>query len=287
MKTFLKVIGALLSVVVLGYGFVQLQFQQKSQKVYIPPKINIHEKVLAADPELGHRIYAVRSGCIDCHGEKLGGKLIMDAPPMGRIFGANISPKELKNWSDDEIAVAIRYGIHRSGRSLMFMPSFDYEGLSEGDIAAVIAYLRAQPEVESENPPNTFGPIARIMGVLGKMPVLFPAEFVDPAKGFAAKPAEGATFEFGQYLANTCIGCHGKNYTGGKIPGGDPSWPEAAPIRLGAQGGWTEDAFKQMIRTGVSHLTGKALRPPMPIHLLRQMNDVEIQSLWIYLSSLK
>ena len=91
MKALFKVVGALLAVVVLGYGFIHFQFQQKSQKVYIPPKVNIHEKVLAADPELGHRIYAVRSGCIDCHG---GDATIRPAPQTRDPSQPNAVPED-------------------------------------------------------------------------------------------------------------------------------------------------------------------------------------------------
>lgn len=42
-----------------------------------------------------------------------------------------------------------------------------------------------------------------------------------------------------------------------------------------------------MIATGVSPTTGAAIRPPMPIELMRQFNDEETTALWEYLSSLK
>lgn len=202
-------------------------------------------------------------------------------------YGANITPHTLSQWSDEEIARAIRYGIHKTGRSLRFMPSFDFEGLSIGDTAALVAYLRSVPSVEKPNHENTFGPMTKALTFAGQMPVMFPAKVLDLQRGFSEKPAEGPTREFGKYLANSCVGCHGHEFRGGKIPGGDPSWPEASNIRLGANSAWTENAFQEAIRTGVSPISKKPLRMPMPVKLLQQMDEQEIKALWEYLSSLK
>jgi mono/diheme cytochrome c family protein len=210
----------------------------------------------------------------------------MNNGAMGNITGANITPFQLKDWSDEEIARAIRYGIHKSGRSLKFMPSFDYQGLSKGDIAALVAYLRSVPEVSTASAQNSFGPIAKMMGLLGKMPVVFPAENIDLKKGFAEKPEEAPTKEFGKYLAQACSGCHGQEFNGGPIPGGDPSWPPAANIRLGSNALWNEEVFTQMIKSGISPSTKNPIRAPMPVNLLKQMNELEIKALWIYFSGL-
>lgn len=64
---------------------------------------------------------------------------------MGRIHGANLTPYNLKDWTDEEIAAAIRYGIHETGRSIRFMPSYEYAAMGKGDIAAIVAVV----EVES------------------------------------------------------------------------------------------------------------------------------------------
>ena len=92
---------------------------------------------------------------------------------------------------------------------------------------------------------------------------------------------------FGEYLAASCIGCHGEEYRGGKIPGGDPSWPPASNIRLGADSTWTEENFREMLKTGVSPKTGKPLQLPMPIELLKKLNSMEQEALWLFLSSLR
>ena len=120
-----------------------------------------------------------------------------------------------------------------------------------------------------------------------KIPVLFPAKMIDQQKGFADKPAEEVGIQFGEYLANSCVGCNGMDYKGGPIPGADPSWPPASNIRLGANSSYSLDSFREMIKTGVSPSSKQELKFPMPIWLLKEFNDKEIESLWIYLSSLK
>lgn len=287
MKIVKKIIIGLVILVAVVAVIVKICFNSKASQVFAKPELQIHEDVIKADVELGKRIYAVRNGCIDCHGVDLTGAMIMEDPAMGSIHGANITPFTLKDWTDEDIGRAIRYGIHKEGRSLQFMPSFDFEGLSKGDVAAVIAYLRSVPAVEKESHKNKFGPLAHVLAVAGQMPIMFPALVVDPSKGFSEKPAEEASLDFGKYLANSCVGCHQHNYSGGKIPGGDPSWPPAADIRLGKFAAYTEESFKKMMETGVSPVSGSLLRPPMPIHLLKQMSETETKALWIFLSSLK
>ncbi len=287
MKKILAKIILGLIIVFFGFvAFVQIKFELDSKKVYASAPFKIKDLVAAADVALGKRLFTVRNGCIDCHGADLSGTSVMENGPMGSIYGTNLTPFRLAQWSDEEIANAIRYGIHKSGRSLRFMPSFDYEGLSLGDVAAMVAYIRSVPAVEKPLHENSFGFLAKFLSTAGQMPVMFPAKVLDLQKTFAVKPPEEESLEFGKYLANSCVGCHGTDLRGGKIPGGDPSWPLATNIRLGANSFWTESTFKETILSGVSLTTKEKLRPPMPVGLLAQMNELEIKVLWKYLSSL-
>jgi mono/diheme cytochrome c family protein len=288
MKILRNTLIAFAVVLILLVGISFFRFSQKANQSFGRPAFSIAAEVKTAEVALGKRIFTVRAGCVDCHGEGGAGVKVMENGAMGSIFGSNITPFRLSSWSDEEIAGAIRYGIHREGRSLRFMPAFDFVTLSKSDIAAVIAYLRTLKPVNQASHVNTYGPMARILAAWGKMPVMFPAFAIDQAQGFAAKPEEKLGREFGQYLAGSCVGCHGSNYEGGKIPGGDPAWPAASNIRLGARPDvWTESKFKAIILTGKSALTGEPIRAPMPVHLLKQLDDTEISSLWIFLSGLK
>jgi mono/diheme cytochrome c family protein len=291
MKKIIKIALSLLALVivslasVIGYGFYRFEQLSKELHPLHPELARIVIPTSAEAVALGKRIYAVRSGCIDCHGPDLAGVPIMEDEAMGFIYGANITPFKTHQRTDAELARAIRYGINHEGRSLRAMPSFDYEGLSESDLSALIAYLRSVPSVEKSDRENRFGPVSKLLSAFGKLPLLFPARFIDQTKGFADKPAEGPTAEFGQYLVQSCTGCHGAQLTGGPIPGGDPKWPAASNIRMGKNSGWTAESFHRMIESGVGS-NGAAIRPPMPVIALQQMDPTERAAIWQYLSTL-
>jgi hypothetical protein len=71
------------------------------------------------------------------------------------VYGGNITPhpeRGIGNWTDDEIRQVFRKGISRDGRQLIFMPWEDYQLISDGDLNAVIAYLRSLPPADNEVP---------------------------------------------------------------------------------------------------------------------------------------
>jgi mono/diheme cytochrome c family protein len=98
--------------------------------------------------------------CMECHtpmGEhghpdlehRLGAGGFPFDGPWGTSYAANITPAGLGDWTDAEIERAIREGIHQDGRPLMPPMGFAYyKGISESDMAALIAYLRSLPPVE-------------------------------------------------------------------------------------------------------------------------------------------
>jgi len=223
-KIFLTIIS-LFFLVVLS---VLAKYEWDFRKTYPLVNQRINQGAPQPDLSLGKRIYHVRAGCVDCHGVDLTGAQVMNNFPMVAIFGANLTPYNLGDWSDEDLARAIRFGIHKSGRSLRFMPSFDFTDLSQGDLVSLIAYLRSQPAVKQESKEVSIGPVAKVLSALGQMPVLFPGKIIDPHKPFISKPMEAKTREFGEYLAKTCTGCHGHEFRGGPIPGGAPDWPPAA-----------------------------------------------------------
>ena len=89
--------------------------------------------------EGGHRDFAHRLGA---GGFEFNG-------PWGTTVAANITPAGLGDWSDAAIERAIRDGIDKDGNPLLPPMGFAYyKGISEGDMAALIAYLRSLPAVE-------------------------------------------------------------------------------------------------------------------------------------------
>lgn len=288
----LKWLGSSLLVLVLIalaiMGLANWKLSRSLAQAHNVPRFSIHEDVLAADVELGKRIFHVRNGCVDCHGENLAGKLVVDDPAIGRFYGANLTPANLAGRTDEQIAAAIRFGVNHEGRTLIFMPSYEYKSMSKKDVAALIAYIRSVPSVEQTHPKADIGPVAKILFLLGKMPTVAPAEEVRFSEEFETKPEEGPTAEFGSYLARTaCTGCHGPQLAGGPIRGGAPDWPPAADLRLGSKAGYSREKLIAALREGTSGYTGQPIKLPMPIALTKQMSETEVEALWLYLSSLK
>lgn len=112
------------------------------------------------DAERGREIFAIAAGC-GCHTPNegpvgAGGAEI--ATPFGTFYGTNITPDPVTGigaWSDEEIAVAIRDGVARGkGVESPAMPYYWYSGMSDQDVADLIAFLRSLPPVRRENRPH-------------------------------------------------------------------------------------------------------------------------------------
>jgi hypothetical protein len=74
----------------------------------------------------------------------------------GKVYAPNITPDPeagVGNWSDDQLARAIREGVSHDGRALFpFMPYPDFRSMSDEDLASVIVYLRSMPPVRKQQP---------------------------------------------------------------------------------------------------------------------------------------
>ncbi|MBI3566583.1 MAG: c-type cytochrome [Gemmatimonadetes bacterium] len=285
----LLVLGGVLAVVVLaaaGGGYAA------SEKV-IRAKLSIPAERIAIPTdslsiERGKHFAIAVGKCVDCHGDDLGGAVIVDSPPMGRFAGANLTRgrggigAQLK---DEDYVRAIRHGVARDGHKIVIMPSEAYNHLSPEDLGAIIAYVKQVPPVEREFIAPTFGPVARGLIATGKAP-LFMADHIDHSKPAVAAPMAGPTAEYGKYLANAggCTGCHGPTLSGGKIAQGDPSWPPAANLTPTGLKGYTEETFMKALRTGIRP-SGVAINPVMPWKRAGEMTDDEIRAVWAYLQT--
>jgi mono/diheme cytochrome c family protein len=222
-------------------------------------------------------------GCTICHGNDLGGSVIVDAPPF-RITAANLTAGEGGiglAYTAEDFDRAIRHGVKPDGRAVMIMPSSAFHDLSEEDIATLITYLQSVPPVDNVLPPTEIRAIGRIMSAL----VIDPAIEVrsEPARSEPAPPV-GATAEYGEYLASiTCAHCHGDDHRGMTQPP-DPDSPPSPD--LAAAGRWSLDQFKHALRTGERPSSEPMDERYMPYGITAQMDDVELEALYAYLATL-
>lgn len=227
-------------------------------------------------------------GCSDCHGADLGGAKVIDDPAMGVIHGPNITRGAggvPATYRDEDYVRAIRHGVGQNGRGLFLMPSEEYSTFSDADLGAVVAFLKSAPPVNRERTPLSFGPVARGLVVAGKIKVA--AEVIDHGTVKPANVAPGQTVEYGRYVAATCTGCHGPNFSGGRIAQGPPDWPSAANLTTHAEGRiatWQEADFINALRTG-KRPNGTEISPVMP-RAFGQMDDLELKAIWAFFKSL-
>lgn len=151
-------------------------------------------------------------GCQGCHGEDYAGTNVTDGDEaFGDIYAANLSIL-LAEYSDEELDRAIRQGVPKDGREMIFMPSEMYNSLSDADLAAIIAHLRTVQPTGSKAPPHKPGPAFRAMVESGEY-----SHAADMVGKWKEKgPAElGEVHAFGRYIARTaCTECHDIDLTG-------------------------------------------------------------------------
>jgi mono/diheme cytochrome c family protein len=292
MKRWLKglgyVAGGLATVVLVAlvgvYGFSEARYRKQYTAEAPALAFGADTAAVARGGHLANTI----AGCVDCHGENLGGKAVFDVPILGRVYGLNLTTGRGglgSTLTNADFEHAIRHGIGPTGRALKVMPATDYTTLSDEDVAAIVAHVSSRPAVDNDPPAVLVGPLGRTLMVAGKMPLLA-AEQIDHARAHVASVATTPGARYGAYLVGVgCKGCHGPTLAGGKIATGDPSWPPAANLTpAGNLRTWTEEDFRRLLREG-KRPNGIPVNEAMPVRLLKNLTDDEIHSIWLYLRS--
>lgn len=226
------------------------------------------------------RLVATSRGCLECHGDRLGGQVFLDIPP-GKIVAPNLTRGRGgigSSYTDADWDRAVRHGIRPDGRTILpFMPFRMYNRLSDADAEALIAYLKQLPPVDHELPATEL----RVPGYL--MVAMMGDDLRGGVDGAPprATPPPGPTPEYGAYFASTvCVECHGDDLRGGKHPAPDgPPGPS-----LEAAGTWSYDEFAAAMRTG--RTPARTLSEWMPTKYFRELTDTELRALHAYAKSL-
>lgn len=283
------VLGLVVLVVAGVYGFSARDLNARYD-VAVTPLREAEPGPAVSVAEHGEHLAIIR-GCVDCHGADGGGKAYANDPAMGRLWAPNLTTGAGgigTRYADADWDRSVRHGVGPDRRPLIFMPSHEFWPLSDEDLASIIAYYRTLPPVDRAAPESRPGPLARLLHVTGRM-ALVPAKLVDHDAARPEAPAPAATVAYGAYLATGCTGCHGPGLTGGKIGGGDPTWPPAAnltPDPATGIGAWSESDFKQALRKG-ARPDGSEIHPAMPVKATQHMTETEMEALYVYLMSLE
>jgi len=239
--------------------------------------------------------------CGNCHmavgpqGEPLFGKPLSGGfkfdDPGFTAYAANITPDDatgIGRWTDAQLGKAIREGIRPDGRLIgPPMPIEFYRHISDADLAAIIAWLRAQPAVKHAVTKSVY-----------RIP-LPPA--YGPPVGKVTAPPTSDKVRYGEYLANIghCMECHTPRDDKGMLirsqwgAGGQSiagPWGVTISRNLtpgpGGLKDWTDAEIAHTIRTGLDR-NGQALKPPMAFGFYKNIDDADMAALIAYLRSLK
>jgi mono/diheme cytochrome c family protein len=254
--------------------------------------------------ERGRYVIEIAAACGICHttrgadGQLLpnmklaGGRIIVDRG--FRAVVPNITPDPdtgIGRWSDAEIAAAIRDGRRPDGTLIgPPMPIALYRGLSDHDLIAMVAYLRAVPPVQH--------------AVTERSTYPFPLTAYGPPVAGVPDPPKDDPVARGAYLAGPvahCMDCHTPPLPGERrdwsrigaggvpfeVPGGVAVSRNITSNKEYGIGGWTEEQIIRALTQGIS-ADGHRLAPPMSgrAAIWAQLTERDQHDLVAYLRSL-
>jgi len=254
--------------------------------------------------ERGRYVIEIAAACGICHttrgadGQLLpnmklaGGRIIVDRG--FRAVVPNITPDPdtgIGRWSDAEIAAAIRDGRRPDGTLIgPPMPIALYRGLSDHDLIAMVAYLRAVPPVQH--------------AVTERSTYPFPLTADGPPVAGVPDPPKDDPVARGAYLAGPvahCMDCHTPPLPGERrdwsrigaggvpfeVPGGTAVARNVTSSKEYGIGGWTEEQIIRALTQGIS-ADGHRLAPPMSgrAAIWAQLTERDQHDLVAYLRSL-
>lgn len=177
------------------------------------PEISASDNTVAV--ERGRYLVYGPAGCARCHTDRSQQKRLQAGEELpltggrhwettlGDIYGANLSSDQktgLGNWSDGEIARAIRHAVDRNGE--VMAPMMEYADIKDEDLRAIVSYLRSLEPIVKQIPDKRWsliGRIAKAVALKPKMP------------SGAIYPGRETSVEYGAYLAkvlSACVACH-------------------------------------------------------------------------------
>lgn len=248
------------------------------------------------------------TACMECHAPHLWTAHDAPIPPNmvaagqdmtmlkglpGRVVAPNISPDAetgVGNWTDDQLARAIREGISHDGRALFpIMPYPDFRAMSDEDLASIIVYLRSLPPVRQ---------------LLPKTQIVFPVNYLirtapQPLTAPVPAPDVSTPEKRGKYLVTIigCTDCHTPQDQGQPLPGMDfaGGFIMEGPWGRVASSNITPDPsgipyydlalFTQVFRTGYAN--SRPINQIMPWTSFREMTDEDIAAIFSYVKTLK
>lgn len=294
MKTTLKIVGIIVSLICLFLLYVQLTFKQ----TFEAPLTGIKSTRDSATIARGKYLVLGAAHCYTCHmpdsilkkglkEQMMGGHALKT--PFATFYTPNItSDKEtgIGNFTDEQLARAIRYNLNHSSRAMVGFMS--YNAMNDEDISAIISYLRTTPPIGNVVPDHKFNMLGKIVMRFLVKPVTSTVQYIEP----------DTTAAYGRYLAYNvmnCNGCHTKRGSTGEFIGeplaGGYSWdledatytsPNLTPDdSTGRISKWSQEVFIRRFRTGRT-----LENSPMPWDAYQILSEHDLRALYKFLNQL-
>ncbi len=216
----------------------------------------------------------------------------------GTFYARNITPYNLKNWTDGEIFRAITTGVNKNGDAIFPVMPYHYYGLCDTeDIYSIIAYIRTLPEQKNDIPQSTPDfPFSVIMHTI-------------PHKATPrSKPSASDSVAYGGYLVTMagCVECHtkvdekmqlvaGTEFGGGRefnLPAGTLRTPNIT-FHTSGIGSWNREIFISRFKTYADsnyhspELVMTDFNTIMPWTMYGRMTEADLSSIYQYLKTIK
>lgn len=251
--------------------------------------------------------------CMDCHSTRdwsqfsapiqsgtlgKGGELFNEKMGFpGTIYSKNITPSNLKSWTDGEIFRVITTGVDKNGDALFPVMPYPYYGrMDKEDIYDIIAYVRSLAPIEHKNPIHALN---------------FPVNFIVntiPAKAkMTNRPPVTDTLQYGAYMINAagCMECHTpvkngqvipeKAFIGGRefeMPNGVIRSANLTPDNETGLGNWTAEVFLARFKAysnqdSLPPMAENTINTIMPWVMYAGMDSTDLVAIFKYLQTLK
>jgi mono/diheme cytochrome c family protein len=252
------------------------------------------------DPVQQGKYLTTIAGCIDCHTPRdenfqplknleFSGGMPFELGPLGTVFSKNLtSDKEtgLGDWTDEEIKTAFQTGVSKDGLHLFpIMPYRFFNGLSDADADAIVAFLRTLPPISNKVPRKQILPVEAV-------PQL-------PRKTGVVAPAPSDTAARGKYLMTSliaCTDCHtpvdpasGQPITDKYLAGGQPfegPWGivyggNITPDKETGLGNWSDADIARVLHQGIR--PNRRVVILMPWEVFQALTDEDTKAIIYYL----
>lgn len=251
--------------------------------------------------------------CMDCHSKRdwskfsgpitpgtygMGGDLFnQDMGFPGTFYAKNITPHNLKDWTDGEIYRAITTGVSRDGTPLFpVMPYLSYGKMDPEDVKAIIAYIRTLEPVAYEPPESS-----------ADFPMNFIIRTIPKPANPQQRPDPSDRVSYGKYLTTiaACTDCHtpqkqgkaieGMLLAGGfemKMPFGTIWSANITPHKKTGIGNWSKEQFVNKFKQydlptdSLLKVAPEDFNSIMPWQMYAGMKKEDLEAIYTYLRTI-